>query len=171
MKDILKSLFLACLIVGALTSCTQQKPTVEEEVLIGAFTNIITAETYDKMCNSGEIVTKRPTKDLNINWYGNQQTIVALIAAPMRRRFPKDTPDKSLERILEIRGNIASKSQSLLEDRGCDSPEAIRMGKILDLYTKMPPWSLHSMILEEVKKRGGVMTELTEEEQKLPNPG
>ncbi len=159
-------LFISVVLFG----CSQPEPTIEEEVLMGMFANFVAAEAYDRICNGGKIAGISPTKDLNIYWHGNQQTLVALIAAPMKRRHPGDSVEDAVRRLKKIQNKIATKSQSILSEKGCDSAKASHMKKILEMFVKIPPWGLSSMVAEQVKKKGGTMTELTAEENRLFTP-
>jgi hypothetical protein len=154
--------------LALLSACSQPKPTAEEKVLANIFTNFVAAQAYDETCNGGKITTVPPQKDKNIYWYGNQQVLAALMAAPLKRRHPKDTVEEGVKRLLNARDRIAARSRALLARQGCASAEAAHMGKALQMFVMLPPWQLQGMIAGEVKKQGGTMTRLTDEENRVP---
>lgn len=160
MKIFQNSLLLCIAIVG-LCACSQPEPTIEEKVLMSTFANFVAAQTYDGSCAAGKITKTPPSKDVNIYWYGNQQTLVAMLGATIKRRYPNKTVEEGVEHLLKVQSKIADKSKLILDGKGCSSPEAAHMGKLLQMFTKTPPFVLHGMIVKEVERQGGSMTELT----------
>ncbi|MAM35052.1 MAG: hypothetical protein CMH28_08265 [Micavibrio sp.] len=133
------------------------------------FAGFVAAGAYDKICNEGKLTTQPPDKS-NLYWYGNQNAIVALLAAPMRRRFPQDTVEDGVARLVKLREVISAKSRDVLKAEGCDSAKAQHMAKGLKLFTTVPPWKIHALIEKDVAAQGGEMTILTEEEEKVSPP-
>lgn len=98
------------------------------------------------------------------------QTIVAMLAAPLRVRHPKDTVEEGVARLQSVQKKIETKARETLTEQGCDSEMASNMARSLDSFVKTPPWVLYSGLAAEIKKQGGTLTQLTEEQNKIPPP-
>ena len=153
--------------LAALAGCSQGQPSIEEKVVLGVFTNFVAAQTYDEQCNTQAIANGSPEDKEFVYWHGNQQIIVMMISAPMKRRHPSDTVGEGVERLTKIKDKVIAKARSILSDKGCASPEADRMKAALKTFTEMPPWILHSKITEEILQKGGTITVLTDEENEV----
>jgi|GEM_PF-5160934 len=143
---------LPALLAISLSACSEQGPvksTPEETFISQMFAMLNTGTAYDEICNNAAYLNAR-----NANLVGNFQTLAGELGAVMRKARP-DLPEASIENRVKYQGNYAlTRAKEVLNNKGCDNPEAQQFAKALQLYVSTPPAQTLALIEKEMARSG-----------------
>ena len=147
-------------IISLCVSCSKPKlPTIEEEVLLEAFSMYQVALVYDEVCNKTDPKTRYDTKNKeNILLLGNQNLLAARFGSVQHIRFPDKSVDELVGKLLDSFEKIQDKIRNELEKQGCDGKVAQDAERVLKLYTGFHPMQISALLDKKIEERGGTIT-------------
>lgn len=160
---------LLCLVFCVTANFTnaQEKPTIEEEVLMRTFGSYQAALVFDEKCND---VAPKDRFDLsnakNVNLIGHEQMLAARIGGVQHARFPDAEVDVLVKRLVKAKKIIKDSAYKTLNEKGCESAEAQASKKTLEMFIKAHPSQIFTLANKEIIKRGGTVTSVEEIEGK-----
>ena len=134
--------------------------TVEEEIMTKAFAGFVSVATYDSVCGGKKLaVTKNPEKNpAFVTYMGNRQLFGARMGTLWKMRHPKGTVEEGLASLISTDRAIGAKIAATLNEKGCESDEAMEGKKMFLLYTKTHPAQINDMLDNAIVKQGGKIT-------------
>jgi len=148
-----------------LASCTEEKEaTIEEIVVMETFVAYQAALAYDEICNnnSAQDRFKNMNKKENIMLIGHEQMLAARAGGLQHIRFPDATVDELVVRLVNGLSKTKEKTENLLKEKGCTSPEANKIKAAYTMFSKSHPAQIFSLIDKKIIRQGGRVTPVEE---------
>lgn len=161
MKKIAFSIFLLFFAIPA--HANPQNMTVEEQVIMKSFAGYVGGLVYDEVCNGTDPASRYDfEKPQNVMLMGNQQMLAARAGGVWKIRNPGGSVEDGLAFLLSVQERVEQHSKAVLEEKGCESPEAQSLARLYKLYSETHPGAVFAFIDKSIEDAGGTVTPLQE---------
>ena len=125
---------------------------IEETIVRNNFINIVTAETFDRLCQDGKVAKAQGEGHY---LYENLYALGGRLGALMQQRTPDESAEEAADRLMALRDATAVETKDMIAADGCDSAKAAEMAAALERYNAAEPKTLDALIDKELVNQHG----------------